>query len=112
MMLLEKVVREKAHGNVCKNCGAQFLAADALLQQCERLHTTILPSDELAIEDRAVGEESGSRGDLREPLRDELLATRPDKTCSAAPDELRTDAVPFPFDLPIRGFPECAGTVL
>ena len=61
-MLLEKVVGEKAHRNVPEDGGAQFLAADASLQQRERLHSAILPSDELAIEHCAVGERRGRRG--------------------------------------------------
>ena len=61
-----------------------------------------LPRENLAIDHGAVRQRRAERGDFGKALGDQILAARPQPHAAAALDELRANAVPLPFDQPIR----------
>src|ERR1700683_5017297 len=110
--MLEEVVGEKAHRDVFENRGREPFAPDALLQKGKGLHRAIPPRDELAIEHRALGQRCRRGRRLRKALRDQLLTARPEKGAGTAANELCAYAVPFPFELPVRGVAERGGIAI
>ena len=61
------------------------------------------PREQLAIEDRPVGQERRGLLDLGEPPAQELLAARPQEGAACPAKELSPDAVPLPLRDPFRG---------
>ena len=59
------------------------LPADPLLEHGEGQDPAILEGEDLAIDDRPIGQRVSQRGQLRITLGDQLLAARPEKRLSA-----------------------------
>ncbi|MNO85073.1 hypothetical protein D3C76_764330 [compost metagenome] len=103
----QQVVGLQYHWRITEQLLAQGLAAQALLQQGERLHGRRigrgagLPDQNLAVEDDAVGQVLCQCVQLREALGDQFLTSRPDPQLAVALDHLGAYTVPLPFDLPV-----------
>ena len=111
-VILEDVVGHEDDGHRARELRDLLLPADALLQRRERQRPLVAKGEDLAVEHRAVGQARRRRGDLGKAVRDQLLAARPQVHDAAALDELRADAVPLPFDQPLRGSPRRLDRIL
>src|SRR3954468_7230577 len=97
---LQKVIGEERSRCLPEHARCQGFAADARLQRAERERAIALPTQYLAVENRAVRKSCSGRCDLRKALGDQIIAAGPQKRLAAAPNELSTNPVPFPFGLP------------
>ena len=96
----QQVIGDQDHRNFRENFGTQHFAADAPLHLRERQRRSILPGKNFAVDDGAFGELGAQRLQFGEAVRDQFFAARPEKSSPLAPDQLRANAIPFPFDLP------------
>ena len=101
--LRQQVVADETGRRLGQDLLRERLASDALLQQREADRRTVLPDDDLAVDDAAVGPALGECHDLGKALGDQLLAARPDPDLPTLAHHLGTDAVVLPFDLPVGG---------
>ena len=108
---LQQVVGQQRRRQLVQQLLAQGLAADALLQQGERLDAKCLfvavgwrlPDHQLAIEHGAVGQRGGELRKLGKALGDQLLPPRPQPGTPIAFHQLGADTVPLPFHQPLLG---------
>jgi hypothetical protein len=104
--ILEDVVGHEHDRDRARELRDLLLASDPLLQGRERHRVFVAEREDLAVEDRAVGQATRGRGDFRESMRDELFTARPEVKHPTALDQLGADTVPLPLDQPVARIAE------
>ena len=104
-MLLQQVVGDEANRTLPSKGGSDLFSSQTTLKHLETQGSVsvLLPTDHLSIEDGAVREPRGDLHQLGKAVVDQLFTTAPQVTAIAAMDQLPADAIPFPFQLPVRG---------
>ena len=102
----QQVVGDQHHRNFRQDLAAQHLAADAALHLREGQRRAVLPRQHFAVDHGAFGQLRAQRLQFGKAVRDQFFAARPEKGPPLAADQLRANAVPFPFDLPAGGIAE------
>ena len=110
--IFQQVVGEQDNRKGRPHPGVHCLAPEPALQLRKRQRGLAAPCENLPVEHGAIGQ--GGRGlcDFREAAGDDFFAAGPDEHFTPAPDQLRADAIPFPFGLPLVRFPRAAGSSL
>ena len=99
--MLQQVVRHQHHRHLGSGssgpvpCGRCAAASGRTAAARRPVHGSTSPSITVP-----SGSSAPTRLDLGEPVRDQLLAARPQEGPPAAADQLRADAVPLPLHLP------------
>src|SRR6476661_4603800 len=102
-LLSQQVVCQEDYRLLPQDPAAQDPASESLLQFIERLGSSIAPYDDLSIKHCPVGQGQARLRQFGKLLADKFFPPRPYPGLTAALDQLRADAIPFPLHQPVSG---------
>ena len=103
---LQQIVSHDDHRHFAEDTGAQRLAPDTALHLGEGQRLAIFPGQHFAVHHHAVRQLCAQSLQLRKAVRHQFLAAGPHEGARVTMNQLRADAIPFPFHLPFANAAE------